>query len=59
MKKSVVLLSGGMDSATCLAIAEKESSELATLHLNYGQRTQERELKAYKETRSLYLFSII
>ncbi len=57
MKKSVVLLSGGMDSATCLAIAEKESSELATLHLNYGQRTQERELKAYKDLSEYYKIS--
>jgi 7-cyano-7-deazaguanine synthase len=47
MKKGIVLLSGGMDSATCLAIANKECEDLACLHLNYGQRTQEKELKSF------------
>ena len=54
MRKSVVLLSGGMDSATCLAIAKTESDEVATLHLNYGHRTEERELQAYKELSDYY-----
>lgn len=54
MRKSVVLLSGGMDSTTCLAIAKNESEEVATLHLNYGHRTEERELQAYKELSDYY-----
>lgn len=54
MKKSVVLLSGGMDSATCLGIANNDSDLLATLHLNYGQRTQEKELSCYKEISDYY-----
>lgn len=54
MRKSVVLLSGGMDSATCLSIAKEESEEVATLHLNYGHRTEERELQAYTELSDYY-----
>jgi 7-cyano-7-deazaguanine synthase len=46
-EKAVVLLSGGMDSAVCLAIAVKEGYEPCALHLNYGQRTQSAELNAF------------
>jgi len=46
-KLAVLLLSGGMDSAVTAAIAKKDGYELAALHLNYGQRTQERELECY------------
>lgn len=50
MKKqfAVVLVSGGMDSTLCAAIA-RQNYELAFLHLNYGQRTEKRELKAFNE----------
>ena len=38
MKKAVILLSGGLDSATCLAIAKLDGYELHALSFNYGQR---------------------
>ena len=36
--KAVILLSGGLDSATCLAIAKNQGFDLNALTLNYGQR---------------------
>jgi 7-cyano-7-deazaguanine synthase len=38
MSRSVVLLSGGLDSATALAIARERGDECHTLAFNYGQR---------------------
>ena len=37
-KRAVVLLSGGLDSATCLAIAKSEGYELHAISFQYGQR---------------------
>ncbi len=38
IKKAVCLLSGGLDSATCLAFAKRERFELYALSFDYGQR---------------------
>lgn len=44
--KAVVLLSGGMDSCVCAALAARDC-EAAALHVRYGQRTEEREARAF------------
>lgn len=36
--RAIVLLSGGMDSATCLALAQREGHEVVALTVDYGQR---------------------
>ena len=51
--KAVVLLSGGMDSCVTTAIANQTHS-LALLHASYGQRTEERELRAFEEIADFY-----
>ena len=45
---AVVALSGGMDSCVSAAIAN-EKYQLAFAHINYGQRTEKRELKAFND----------
>ena len=46
--KAVVLLSGGLDSTTALAIAKEQGFECFTMSFNYGQRSLA-ELKAAKK----------
>jgi 7-cyano-7-deazaguanine synthase len=49
MSLAVVLMSGGMDSTVCAAIAQNMGFKIAALHVNYEQRTQARELRAFHE----------
>ena len=48
-KKAVCILSGGMDSTLASYIAKNEGYEIIAVHFNYGQRTQTRELKAFRD----------
>ncbi len=52
-KIAVVAVSGGLDSCVTAAIANEEY-DLAMAHINYGQRTQERELKAFNDIADHY-----
>ena len=52
-KIAVVAVSGGLDSCVTSAIANLEY-ELAFAHINYGQRTQVRELKAFNDIADFY-----
>jgi len=53
-KKCVIVLSGGMDSTLCMAIAKDLGYQLAALHLNYGQLTEKREEKAFLDICEFY-----
>lgn len=44
--RAVVLLSGGMDSCVCAALAARDH-DAAALHVSYGQRTEQRERRAF------------
>jgi len=45
-QRAVVLLSGGMDSCVCAALAARDY-EAAALHISYGQRTETREQRSF------------
>jgi 7-cyano-7-deazaguanine synthase len=47
-------MSGGMDSCVAAGITREQGFELAFLHINYGQRTQDRELKAFLNIADFY-----
>ncbi|HWF43146.1 MAG TPA: 7-cyano-7-deazaguanine synthase QueC [Candidatus Kapabacteria bacterium] len=47
--KSIVLLSGGMDSTLTATIAKRDSDRVAALHLNYRHRTERKELQAFHD----------
>lgn len=47
MKRAIVLLSGGMDSAVCLAKTIEMGYTVSALHVNYGQRTEKKELTSF------------
>ena len=48
-KRAVVLLSGGMDSCVCAALAVRDfgGPAVAALHVSYGQRTEQREQQSF------------
>lgn len=50
---AVILVSGGLDSCVTAAVAAQKYN-LAFLHLNYGQRTEKRELQAFNEIADFY-----
>ncbi|MEJ2617993.1 MAG: 7-cyano-7-deazaguanine synthase QueC [Ignavibacteriaceae bacterium] len=52
-KKAIVAVSGGMDSCVTAAIA-KEEYDLSFVHINYGQRTEKRELKSFYDIAGFY-----
>ncbi len=53
---AIALVSGGLDSAVCLSEAVTKYN-VALLHINYGQRTEARELKAFHDLADHYNIS--
>ncbi|QIB26507.1 7-cyano-7-deazaguanine synthase QueC [Caloranaerobacter azorensis] len=53
MKKAVILLSGGLDSTTCMGIAQNEGYELYPISFDYKQRHR-KELEAAKKIAEYY-----
>ena len=47
--KGLVLHSGGLDSSTLLAAAADECDEVVGLSIAYGQKHQDREIRAARE----------
>ena len=45
--RAVVLLSGGMDSCVCAALAARDH-QAAAVHVSYGQRTEARERRSFE-----------
>jgi len=56
VQKVIVLVSGGMDSLVTAAIANRDYG-MAFLHVNYGQRTEARELRAFNDIADFYRVS--
>ncbi|MDI6604885.1 MAG: 7-cyano-7-deazaguanine synthase QueC [Thermoanaerobacteraceae bacterium] len=53
MKKAVILLSGGMDSTTCMSVAYKEGYDMYPISFDYNQR-HKRELECAKNVAEFY-----
>ncbi|MFX3675481.1 MAG: 7-cyano-7-deazaguanine synthase QueC [bacterium] len=53
-KLAIALVSGGMDSLLSAAMAHEKHEHLAFLHLNYGQKTEERELQCFHKIAEHY-----
>ncbi len=52
-RRAVVLLSGGLDSSTCLAVARAEGLEVHALSVDYGQRHKGELARARRVARAL------
>ncbi len=52
--RAVVLLSGGMDSLVVAAQVDYLGYDIAAMHVNYGQRTWQKELMAFRSICSHY-----
>jgi 7-cyano-7-deazaguanine synthase len=52
-KRAVVLLSGGLDSTTCLAVARRDGFEAHCLSVDYGQRHKGELMRARRIARTL------
>jgi len=53
--KAIILVSGGMDSCVTVASAIADGYDPSFLHMNYGQRTEKRELKAFYDIADHYI----
>jgi 7-cyano-7-deazaguanine synthase len=51
---AIILISGGMDSCVTAAIAREENTEIAFLHISYGQLTEKRERQAFNDIANFY-----
>ena len=51
---AIALVSGGMDSLVSAAMANENHHNMAFLHLNYGQKTEERELESFRNIADFY-----
>lgn len=51
---AIVLVSGGMDSLVTAALASQKHQQLAFLHLNYGQKTEKKELECFHKIADNY-----
>lgn len=54
MDKAIVLASGGLDSCVTIACAVSDGYDVSLMHINYGQRTQKREDKAFDDIAAYY-----
>lgn len=58
MNKRIVLLSGGIDSTTCLALAKEDADEVIALSIYYGQR-HAKEIQSAKAVANYYGVELI